>query len=366
MTPLAIVVLALVGSVVVPARQTMRITELLRHTTEVLTPARRLESEFHWGLAEQMGALRGYALAGDTTLLVRYRIVAAENERRLERLEALSERLAATSARRVVTLRTKSDAWRQRADAMVAKPGTRAAFAAAITAAQPQYDATLSAIDDLSSEFAGEAAIRDDRVRALEQSSIVWNSALVLAALASLYGVVLLARRERRLAETLRHRVDEESALRQLARALSGAVTLDEAMQSTVAGALDTTRAFGAYVEWMVADEDQIDAVAGLRDESAIPRTRVPSAGSLTEAIVTRGNADGVMELGTIGERLRIHLDDSCRQCFGLVAPLIASHGTCGALVLMREEGAPAFGKDERRQIQLIGDLASATLRRMD
>jgi hypothetical protein len=56
---------------------------------------------------------------------------------------------------------------------------------------------------------------------------------LVLAALASLYGVVLLTRRERRLAATLRHRADEESALRQLARALSRAVTLDEAMQTT-------------------------------------------------------------------------------------------------------------------------------------
>ncbi|MEO8624247.1 MAG: GAF domain-containing protein, partial [bacterium] len=364
--PLAVIVLALLGSVIVPARQTLLITELLRHSAEVLAPARRVESDLRSGVAEEMGALRGYALVGDTTLLLRYRTIAAEDERRLGSLDALSVRLTSASALHMVTVRSRTDDWRHRANAMLERRGSRIAFAAAVKAAQPHYDATLSAIDDLSSELVAEAAIRDDRVRTLEYSSIAWNSALVLAALASLYGVVLLTQRERRLAATLRHRVDEESALRHLARALSGAVTLDEAMQSTVAGALATARAFGAYVEWKVAAEDQIDVVVGFRDKTATPRTRVPSADSLTEVIVTRGNADGLMELGAIGERLRTHIDDSCRQCSGLVAPLVSSDGTFGALALMREAGAPAFGEDERRQIRLIGDLASATLRRMD
>lgn len=365
-TPLAVIVLALLGSVIIPARQTMRITELLRHTTEVLTPARHVESDLRWGLAAEMGALRGYALAGDTTLFVRYRTIGAEDERRLESLEALAARLAPASGRHVVAVRSASDDWRRRANAMVERPVSRAAFSAAMTAAQAHYDATLSAIDDLSSDLGGEAAIRDDRVRALERSSIVWNSALVLAALASLYGVVHLTQRERRLAATLRHRVDEESALRQLARVLSGAVTLDEAMQGTVAGALATAHAIGAYVEWTVADEDQIDVVMGFSGRTATSRTRVLKTDSLTEWMVNRGSANGLLDVVAIGERLRLRIDDSCRECFGLVAPLVSSEGTFGVLALMREAGAAAFGSDERRQIQLIGDLASATLRRMD
>ena len=64
--PLALVVLALLGSVVVPARQTWLITKLLRETTEVLAPARLLLAQLESGLAEEFGALQGYALSGDT------------------------------------------------------------------------------------------------------------------------------------------------------------------------------------------------------------------------------------------------------------------------------------------------------------
>ncbi len=326
--PLAVIVLALLGSVIIPARQTLRITALLRHNTEVLAPARLVESALRSGLAEEMGALRGYALAGDTALLVRYRTIAAEDERRLESLDAVSVRLTSASALEIVTVRRRTDDWRQRASVILARRGSPAAFVAAVKASQPYYDATLSAIDDLSSELAAEAITRDDHVRTLEHSSLVWNSALVFAALAALYGAVLLTRRERRLAITLRHRIDEESSLRQLARALSGAVTLDEAMQSTVAGALATARAFGAYVEWKVADGEQIDVVVAFSERTASSRTRVSNVDSLTAAIVTRGNAQGLMEMGAISERLLAHIDDSCRECFGLVAPLVSSAGT--------------------------------------
>ncbi|MDQ2924171.1 MAG: hypothetical protein M3R43_01210, partial [Acidobacteriota bacterium] len=72
------------------------------------------------------------------------------------------------------------------------------------------------------------------------------------------------------------------------------------------------------------------------------------------------------MTFDAIGPRLPVHIGASCDQCFGLVAPLVSSEGTFGALVLIRGAAAAAFGEDERRQIQLIGGLASATLRRMD
>ena len=54
--PLALVVLALIGSVAIPARQTWRITDLLRETTEVLAPLRVIEAQLQSGLAEEMGS----------------------------------------------------------------------------------------------------------------------------------------------------------------------------------------------------------------------------------------------------------------------------------------------------------------------
>ena len=67
--PLALVVLALLGSVAVPARQTWVITKLLRETTEVLAPARLLLAQLESGLAEEFGAFQGYALSGDSVSL---------------------------------------------------------------------------------------------------------------------------------------------------------------------------------------------------------------------------------------------------------------------------------------------------------
>ncbi|MEO7082691.1 MAG: ATP-binding protein [Gemmatimonadaceae bacterium] len=366
LAPLALIVLALLGSVAIPARQTWFITELLHHTNEVLRPARVVESALRSGLAEEMAALQGYALTADTTLLGRYQITAAEDDRRLANLDALAVGLTASSSRHIATVGRQIADWRERAKDMVGRRESPAAFAAAIAAAQLHYDAALSAIDDLSDDLAAETALRDDRVRTLEHSSLVWNAALVFAALAVLSGVALLMVRERRLAAVLRRRIDEESALRQLARTLSGAVTLDEAMQATVAGALATASTSGAYLEWVVAEEQQIDVVVGFSHQVVSLRTRVSNVGSLTGTITTDGNADGLLTLDAIGPRLPVHIGESCDQCFGLVAPLVSSEGTFGALVLIRSAGATAFGADERRQIQLIGGLASATLRRMD
>ena len=92
--PLALVVLAMLGSVVFPARQTWVITELLRETTEVLAPARLLLAQLESGLGEEFGMVQGYALSGDTASLERYRQVSADDDRLLVALQNRLGRLA--------------------------------------------------------------------------------------------------------------------------------------------------------------------------------------------------------------------------------------------------------------------------------
>ncbi len=363
---LALIVVALLGSVVIPARQTWLITGMLRQTTEVLASARTAESGLRSGLVEELASLQGYALSGDTNMVGRYQTTVAEDDRRLANLDVLAARLPGASERHVATVRRRIADWRQQANAIASRVGRRAAIVSAITTAQRPHDAALSAVDDLSSDLVIEAGIRDDRVRALEHSSLVWNAVLVFAALVVLSGVAVLMLGERRLAAILRHRVDEESALRQLARALSGADTIDEAMHATIEGALATARVSGAYLEWLVPADDQADVVLGFSDQGVSPRASVSIADSLTATLMGHGNTDGLVTLNEIGPRLPVHIGDSCHECFGLVARLASSEGTFGALALIRAHGAPAFGENARRQIQLIGGLASATLRRME
>ena len=93
LVPLSLVVIALLASVVIPARQTWVITALLRETTEMLAPARLMSAQLQSGLADEMGTLRGYALSGDTSWLRIHAVVVADNNRRLAKLAALGARL---------------------------------------------------------------------------------------------------------------------------------------------------------------------------------------------------------------------------------------------------------------------------------
>ena len=233
--PMVLVVVALLGSVAIPAHQTWRISRLLRETTDMLAPARLLQAQLQAGLARELGALQRYALVGDRALLREYRSAADEDERQLMTLERLTARYDIASADRTNALRRRIDRWREAIDSSTARSASRAEIVAALAREQPRYDAALSAFGELSSDLAAAAAARDDRVRALEHLSLASNAALVLAALLAMTGVATLTLRERRLTTTLRRRVEEashrarqEAALREAAEALGGAYSIED------------------------------------------------------------------------------------------------------------------------------------------
>jgi hypothetical protein len=163
--PLALVVLALLGSVVIPARQTWLITKLLRETTEILAPARLLLAQLQSGLAEEIGTLQGYALAGDSASLERYQQVAAENDRRLAALETQGGKFDAPFPAHLETVRRRVDEWRQYSARLVSPGRDGETLAAEVHAAQARYDASLAAIASLSSDLSASAGSRDIRVR---------------------------------------------------------------------------------------------------------------------------------------------------------------------------------------------------------
>lgn len=119
-TPLALVVVTLLGSVLIPARQTWRITRLLGESTRVLALARLLQAELQSGLAREVAALQSYVLFGDEGMLERYRSAAAADDRRLAALERLDRPTAA----RVAVLRGRVDEWRRTDGARMERGGT--------------------------------------------------------------------------------------------------------------------------------------------------------------------------------------------------------------------------------------------------
>ena len=369
-TLLAFVGLTLLGSVVIPARQTILIARLMRKTTDVLAPARLLVEEIQSGLAEEFAALQGYALSGNGALLPRYRATADDDDRRVTALERLATRFDTTATRRARALRTDIGDWRRLNDTMIAQRGSRDQFAAALVAGQARYDSSLSEISKLSSFFTAETAARDDRIRALEHLSIVVNAALVLAALVATCGVLVLVLRERRLSAALHRRIAEESALRQLARrlsavvtrdeALAGAYTADEVMQRIVRDALDSMRARGAFVEQIVVRADNPpDVVVCAAAGTGVPPlgSTCQLHGSYTELVTTSGEPALIADLA---QRERSGTLDTMPDVAGsaIVVPLGDVMAPMGALCVLHSARG-SFRSDDLARAGIFGNLAA-------
>ena len=365
LVPLVLVVVALVGSVAIPARQTWLITGLLRETTEILGPARLLQAELQSGVAEEIGALRRYAVSGDTISLARYRAAARRDDARASALEALAGRFQGPAPAHAETIRQRLAMWRQVADSPIERSGTPAGVSAAVEAGQVHYDAFLVAIADLSADFAAQASARDDRVSSLERLSLMWNVALVLAAFGALSSVILLSARERRLSALLRTRVEEESArarhevaLRESAEALAAAFTTEEVTQRIAHAALDAVDGRGAFVEWIsrcpgAPDTLSVSAAAGT---GAPPlSSSCEFAGSYTE----RATAGGVPELVTNfgGPSSSLRTTFTAGPAAAIVVPLGAPGTMVGALIIL--SARDHFRSDDVARAEIFGHIAA-------
>ena len=364
--PLALVVLALLGSVVVPARQTWLITKLLRETTEVLGPARLLLAQLQSGLAEEFGALQGYALSGDPAVLERYQLVSAEDDRRLVALQSRVGRLG-SFATDFETVEQRLHEW-WNSNAILVRPArTRAQLGAEVYAVQARYDTSVSAIAHLSSDLSENAFDRDVRVRELEHLSLISNAVLVLVALVALYAVAILTLRERRLAASLRRRVKEEAArarkeaaLREAAQDLAGAFTMDEVTKRIAHAALEAVDGRGAFVERILKLPNE---QSELLNVAAVAGTGVPSLGSsrefpgsYTEQVLASGEPTIIANL----DATRVtRMVGSSNEAGGsaIVVPLLFGGTSLGALFVLTGRGYSRA--DDVGRAAIFGHLAA-------
>lgn len=355
---LALVVLALIGSVAIPARQTWRITDLLRQTTEVLAPSRVVEAQLKSGLAEEMGSLQGYALSADAALLARYRSAVSQDAARLDSLDQLAGRLDDETGVHVANVRTRMEEWRR---ATAALNATSVSPGDARTVSQDgrvAYEAVMSALTDLSSDLVAGIAERDDRVRDLEHWGLIANAVLVLAALAALVGVMALTVREQRALEEARRRARQEAALREAAEALAGAFTVGDVTQVIADAALEAVEGRGAFVEEIVAGSpDSVSLVVRAVAGAGVPllESTQPFAGSQTE-VVTKSGSPMLIDEPSSWSLSAANLHSAERTV--IVVPLGSLGSPVGALfVLSPAEGR--FRADDLERASIFGHLAA-------
>ena len=211
-----------------------------------------------------------------------------------------------------------------------------------------------------------EVSYRLEEVAGHEKQSLFVNAVLVVVALGAIAAVVSVSIRERRLAAILRRRVDEESAMARMARTLSEATSIDEAVERILAGTTRTMQGVGVYVEIRSLEDASFQSAALMRGGSVVRMSAHEGLPIPLMADVRAESDAGVpYELHGIDCRLPPQLTPECVHCAGLVAPLLASGELIGVLALLRDARAVVFPENERRQLRLIADLATAVIRRL-
>ena len=227
--PLALVSVLLLGSVLIPARQTWRIMQLLRETTDVIEPARVYVASLESGLIVEAAALNGFTLTRDRARLAHYLALRAEDDRRLAGIEEWASMLDPAAIDRAAAVRSQVAEWREVSRGSVEGSVPGAQRSAALRAQQASYELALREVARLGSYLTAEGSARRDLIRGSEQLGLLVNASLVFVALAAVLAVGALSYRERRLTGILRRRIDEETALGRLAQELGATDSADRA-----------------------------------------------------------------------------------------------------------------------------------------
>ncbi len=210
-----------------------------------------------------------------------------------------------------------------------------------------------------------QVVYRIEQVAAHERQSLFINAGLVIFSLAAIAAVVSISVRERRLAAILQRRVEEESAMARMARTLSEAVTIEDAIDRILEGTTTTIPMVGAYLEVVDGESHRSAAFLGAGPAMHLgvyDRLPIP----ITEDLKTRNEPGVPYEIHGVEWRLPPDLMPDCLHCTGLVVPLVLGDKPFGVLLVLRDARTGSFAENERCQMRLIGDLATAVIRRVD
>jgi PAS domain S-box-containing protein len=357
---LALVVGSVLFLVVFPRLASRRIESLRKDMLELAVPAHQAAGSIERAVALEVAAVRGYLLSGAPQFRTRFREASADEARAAADLQGLARRLGGDVPDRVAAFERLKAGWREPIAALMEDGMSREEYLRDLAAQQARFESIVAALQQVDAAIIAAEDGRRAEIATAEAAEDRW---MVIASMVALLSAVVagaIARRLRVLTRRAGRRAREEQELRVLARTLSGALAPSEVVQNLVDSAVTNRRASGAYVEQAHATEVAVVATAGA---GAPPvGTRVPFPGSLTEAIVTGREPEIVAALG---EAMTAHLAESCRGCAALVVPMFAEADLLGALILLREKGAEPFDEDDAAYARIVGDLASAALRRV-
>jgi PAS domain S-box-containing protein len=360
---LALIILSVLFLVVFPRLASRRIEGLRDEIESVSGPARTAAGAVERGLALQMAAARGYLLTGSPEYRRRFRDAAEETRQARGELSGLAARLGPEVASRVGEVDAERAQWEEPIVALLDGRLAREQYLDSLTDQQARFERMVARLRALDGAIVAAETRRRDEIR---EGSRTEDRLVVVAALLALLAAVAagaLTRRLRLLTRRARRRAEEEQELRHLARSLSGALTAHDVVQQLVDTAVHSARATGAYVEQAREKEVAVAAAAGAGTPPV--GTTAPYPGSLTEAIIEARDPEVIPQAASLGASMAPSLGQSCPGCTALVLPFFSDREVLGSLVLLRAPGAPPFEDGDVAYARIVGDLASAALRRV-
>lgn len=353
---LAFVTLSLIALVLVPLLFDRRIRPLRTDVVDVIEPSRVLVARIEGVFARQVALLRGYLLTRDARMLEEYRRLVEQEQTVYGALAPLIERLGPAPGRTFVELRTEARAWQENFQdlAAVATPDE---VVRAIPRRQERFDHLIDTVDRLEQVLLAEERGRRQQILRLSNLSRWISVALVMMAAISVGIVAALGRH-------LGQRTRVEQALRRVSSTLTGALSIGQIMRLVAAQTRHLTRADGVYIERIDAAGAVVEVIASVGDTAPPAGTRAAYPGSLTEEVVRDGQPRSLSDITTIGPSMAPYLAESCKECSGLVVPLVAGTGiTLGALVALRRRGS--FSEEDLALTCTLGDLAALASRKV-
>jgi len=357
---LAVVMVSVLFLVVFPRLASRRNQALRDEIEQTSGPARTAAGAVERSLALEVAAGRAYVLTGDPVFRGRYLDAASEGQTAVAELEALGLRLDGGVPARILAFKETKASWERSLEAVIGGRITRDQFIADMNAQQERFEKSVEALRAVDTAIVEEEAARRGAIR---EGARMEDRLVVIAALVAFLAAVAagaLTRRLRHLTRQARRRAEEEQELRLLARALSGGLTVQSVAQQVVESSVSSTRASGAHLELVAAREVGIAAAAGEGGPHA--DARVPSPGSLTEMIIEEREPVILSDVASLGVAMVAHVTPGNSA---LVVPLFSEDDVLGALVLLRNPSSPPFEESDVTHARIVGDLASAALRRV-
>ncbi|HEY7236961.1 MAG TPA: ATP-binding protein [Gemmatimonadaceae bacterium] len=359
--PLLLVVLSLAGLAAAPLVLQQRTRNVRDDMRSVGEPGRLLLGELRLGLARELATEMRFAVDREASALVEFQRAASRDDSLLGRLDATLRVMGPDARASVAGVRESIRRWRQFAasNAQVSSVDVlRQAVQHGVN-----YEALLLATVRVDSAVARAMQSRRLQIERDEGLELEVAITFVIVGVVASAAVLILTLRDRHLRLVLKRRAEEEASLRRLAGSLSGAFTVNEVAELTVAAALNSSRIGGAYLSRAI-DGDLV-TIAG--------------QGSCAPIAGTRARVPAWLRDGKNGDHPRIYTTEvrrpsrdgnghveECTSGSLLVVPLRHNGDVIGTLGVASAGGRRQFRESSLRFGRALGDLAAVALHRAE